>query len=1020
MPELDRNYLAGLYLDEITLDVMPQEYIDAALEVKLRYDACAPRAGYNCVQDRRVKGGFYYRKAPQGKGVNALPPSRLERALARSQEQPTQRSGMGFLSKAAIGAGVAIGGLALTGAVVNAGRSSEPYQEPVRQRPSPPPSNNTARNVGVGVGAAATVGLSVGAAIANKQQSKPEPQTIPPQQSAQVPRSPDPVKTPEEEEGYREERRRIQAITELSRVGYDVQRRAYEQALSKDLEKAGVTPEGIEQKKKNLQFDDENEGFVRIDQVKENTADGVQLTKAARAKQSEDLQALYDKLKDNGVEDAIEFRPAIDKKFKKPLAASANKYTVDLRDGNPPVQVGEMRFRKNKDQIIGAIAEKMKPEVARSQPPEKSAKPPKPEAETPRSTTKAEAPKRALVDDLSAKLSRAISDDGFVAQSGLISELRKKPQYKDVDIDQEIESLAKDGGGRIQLVTDKYGKTLVRDLDQVKTEKLVSEAKKLTDPTSDRKRLLENALEYKEARATNEDERVGVANLRDAIAGIQEVKPSDRGGKKPPEPRPDNEGGEGGGKRGRGESAKMKAAAEKLKEQNTLKNDPPIATRSEEQIAADRIAEDQAKQAKKQKVGQSRNEGRAEERAASDAENILIRRQRKELNDEEFNLEVERVRKLPVVVRAVTEAIAPTAEDYQKRVNSAKTTEEAIALQAQGREIMEQQARDVYDRFKIPELIEIAPKAKEVPTSSADKSPLVKAPTPEPNTPAPKAASEGNTAAAVKSPLTAAEKRQKKQQAYIKKLDTVVAGDWVKDPFADRYSSNARKKATDKDASLGITIQKEDDGWMVYTDEHEPEDLAEMFGGRNKDKTRFFSLEQAKEAAGEFAEYYEGLVQEDKGREAVTPPLITSKPVSEKKTRSRKKASQSVSTASSKTAKVEPVDLRTLQSNIDKMQTTADDLQKGLERVGAGKDLSESTKAALLNMGVNIVAFEKLTPEAKTKKIEKAIAYQKEQIQKKQQEGFDYIDSLKNDAIALSEIYLATYWETRNKYRRAS
>ena len=160
MPELDKNYIAGLYLDEITLDVMPQEYIDAALEVKLRYDACAPRAGYNCVQDRRVKGGFYYRKAPQGQGVNALPPSKLERALARSQEQPTQRSGLSFLSKAAIGAGVAIGGLALTGAVVNAGRSSEPYQEPVRQKPEKAKTSYNAAAIGV-AGVAAT---SVGAA----------------------------------------------------------------------------------------------------------------------------------------------------------------------------------------------------------------------------------------------------------------------------------------------------------------------------------------------------------------------------------------------------------------------------------------------------------------------------------------------------------------------------------------------------------------------------------------------------------------------------------------------------------------------------------------------------------------------------------------------------------------------------------------------------------------------------------------------------------------------------------------
>jgi hypothetical protein len=517
---------------------MPQEYIDAALEVKLRYDACAPRAGFVCVQDRRVRGGFYYRKAPQGQGVNALPPSKLEKALARSQEESRPRSEMGFLGKAAIGAGLAVGGLALTGAVINAGRSSEPYQEPVRQRPTSPESNNVT-NVGLGVGAAATVGLGVGAAIANKpvqpvntdikevQPIVEEKESQPPVKS---PKSQQPeIKTPEQEEGYKIEK-------ELIDSKYISQNRGYESALSASLKEKQYSPEDIQRKVSSLDFEGD-EGFVRIEDVKSRIGGG-RITKAGRDRQSLDMQALYDKFKDYGLEDAIEFRGATNKKDGSPLGSpSANKYLIDLRDGNPPIAVGEMRFRKTRAEVEATIAEKLKNPEAKSQPPQKSAKPqaPKSDVETPQPEKNTRQQKRTLVDDLSAKLSRNISEDGFVAQSGLVSELRKKPQYKNTDIDQEIEDLAKNSGGRIQLVTDKYGKTLVRDLDQVKTSKLISEAQKLTDPESDRKKLLDDAVAYKEARATSEEERTGVAELKAAITGIKPKEDTPKKGRsKPP------------------------------------------------------------------------------------------------------------------------------------------------------------------------------------------------------------------------------------------------------------------------------------------------------------------------------------------------------------------------------------------------------------------------------------------------------------------------------------------------------
>jgi hypothetical protein len=1014
MPEIDKNYLAGLYLDEITLDVMPQEYIDAALEVKLRYDACAPRAGYNCVQDRRVKGGFYYRKAPQGQGVNALPPSKLERALARSQEQPTQRSGLSFLNKAAIGAGVAIGGLALTCAVVNAGRSSEPYQEPVRQRPEKAKTSYNAATIGV-AGVAAT---SVGAAVVGLGK-KPEPQkggeTITPQESAKV-ETPKPVKTPEEEEGYKEQQRRNQAISELTTVGYDTQRKAYEQALSKDLEKAGVTPEGIEQKKKNLQFADDNEGFVRIDQVKENTADGVQLTKAARAKQSEDLQVLYDKFKENGVEDAIEFRTARSRSRvnagSELTAPSSNPYTIVI-DGEAK-SVGEMRFRKNRDQIVSAIAENIKNPQARSQPPEKSAKPPEikvepkpPAAEKPATTEEGDRPKRNLVDDLSVKLSRSISEDGFVAQSGLISELKKKSQYKNADLDQEIEDLANNSDGRIQLVTDKYGKTLVRDLDQVKVSKLVAEAKKLTDPESDRKRLLDDALSYKTRKATNDNERAGVAELQAAIAGIQEVKPEPRvSNKKPPAPKPDNEGGEDGGKKVRGESAKMKAAAAKAKNQGTPNVEPSIVVRSEQEIEADRLAAEQAKKAKKQQAAQSKREGltgvsgRAEALLTDKVLDLEMRRQKNEIEDREFNAEVEKLRKEAVVVRAVTEAIRPTQEEYQELVNKAKTAAEQKSLQEKGTKIMEQQARDVYDRFNIPELIEIASKAKET--------------TPPPVTPAPKATSEANAAAV--------SKLSKKEVPPINEEEagnpTLVAPK-VEDIAKIEGVYNSRIKDAE---SIGDKMLK-----------------ANAIRNAFRDKERAIAaLSNPPESSSVPASTPENkLATEKKKKSSASKPKEETPP-----------APTNSSTESERAVKG-------LQDSIAKTEATVQKLQDNIAKMKSGGNPSRAV-IDLLNLSSKTLAD--LSPEGLISKMENAVTYHNGQVKEKQKElkvlskkpkdelagttvatikemlksqgiaipkgmttKAELLELLpKTDAIAPPEIYLSAYEETRNKYRRVN
>lgn len=125
-------YLIGAMLDPLVAEFMSPAYCEARLEVEIRMDElrhnCPSRAGFVCVADPRVKGGHYYRKHVEGEGVNALPPSRLEKALNRHEDR-SQNGGLSTLGKVAIASGLAVGGLAGIGAIANSGRSAVAGEE---------------------------------------------------------------------------------------------------------------------------------------------------------------------------------------------------------------------------------------------------------------------------------------------------------------------------------------------------------------------------------------------------------------------------------------------------------------------------------------------------------------------------------------------------------------------------------------------------------------------------------------------------------------------------------------------------------------------------------------------------------------------------------------------------------------------------------------------------------------------------------------------------------------------------
>ena len=909
MPELDKNYIAGLYLDEITLDVMPQEYIDAALEVKLRYDACAPRAGYNCVQDRRVKGGFYYRKAPQGQGVNALPPSKLERALARSQEQPTQRSGLSFLSKAAIGAGVAIGGLALTGAVVNAGRSSEPYQEPVRQKPDPVKTHFNATTIGL----AAVIGLS------KKTEPQKTEETIKPEESAKA----ETPKTPEEaqkKEGADAAGYDIAAIKEMTSSPISSSAIAYENALAIKYSKEGGLAQGRE--KASLYAPEGDENFVRLSDV-QYSAEKKEPTKASRAKTSADLQKTYDKLKEYGLEDSIEFRKARSKARGKEgtelNTVSANPYSI-TRDGVTE-NVGEMRFMRSPKDIQKAIAEKLKspakPKVQPSKSPSSADLPMysgsqgqkiaipeganftgwklhlnfgnggenvtqeaydkltalgvpfkvgKSGSQTGKdATVYVGDPKKAkaiaaelsqlkglkplkgtdaegndielapgigarfnvgagnpefqqygrkggvdLVDDVQnrifdpnknkseAEINAGLQKDWENGDKALrakfgdlyagmmdspkvedpASSPAEKPNTAPAYIASKVSTLyggqntTRNGFEELDAIRGKKtlgaysdeeidnaiasspiqkmqvkGKTYIRDLDKVDEGVLLNEAVNLRKASSkvntikapEVRRLLE-ARDHKAANLSKKKDPTpeekeafskldkAVEEMRTAI-GDREKNPV-RSERVRPEKKPQAEdlggdSGEGGGKNVRGESSKVKkAAADRAKQQETPDIEPPVVARSEEQIAADRVATERANQAKDQEAKQSKREGMAalaETRLTEKGIELSIKKQQKQIDGDEFNVEVEKLRQNPATVRAVEKAIEPIANEYDDRIAQVSNKAKRKSLEKEKAAKVEEQTLETYRGLQIPDPLQVKPPAPTAEKAALDK-----------------------------------------------------------------------------------------------------------------------------------------------------------------------------------------------------------------------------------------------------------------------------------------------------------
>jgi hypothetical protein len=99
--------------------------------------------------------------------------------------------------------------------------------------------------------------------------------------------------------------------------------------------------------------------------------------------------------------------------------------------------------------------------------------------------------------------------------------------------------------------------------------------------------------------------------------------------------------------------------------------------------------------------------------------------------------------------------------------------------------------------------------------------------------------------------------------AKIKDIQSVTAGSYVK--FEGRYYTNAFPGVyTERDGKawleraddFQIMIEKQDGFWVVYSEEHEPDEIGRLEGVDNKFKTLAAAKELAEEFGRGFAQLY--------------------------------------------------------------------------------------------------------------------------------------------------------------------
>lgn len=750
---MSNSYLMGAMLDPLVNEFMSSAYKEGMLEAKIRTDEirnnCPPRAGYVCVLDPRVKGGRYYRKHVAGEGVNALPPSRVEKALTQQELRSQKGEGIGFLGKAAIAGGLAVGGLAAIGAMANSGRSTEPVPDiPNTKKPdtSVKPKSSAYEE-----------GKQAAFSAARERMVKPPVETI-----------------------------NNEVFIVNPRESPDAARR-----------KRGGNPKSSDEIQAEIdKAFDENERLKNKPSSQGNIAvspDGAKRKRGSVARQAEaiaqKLEALKQEITSKPDNEPVPLTKTT-QESPDPEVTTAKK----PKEKKAPVDINSMTAREASHTVVKDGYANIPDKAGAQNIGYKSA-----------FQLKNELVKQGVIRDGAANSRadfEALLDNNMLVEEGLLVQTKtgvgkygknnidaiRVPAFMPVkDLSKAASNIYSEGKGGAG-ITDRVERA--EALVAAITEKL-NKAKGLTE-------LERNQLVSDRNRLTD---KINVDNAKIKGSVIAEVN----------------------------------------KPMGKLKPEPP---KVESVIAKKIVGADPKAIAKKM---------------------------------EDFNY-------IREVIDGVSTKDANNVADYLAGLKFAGTAHENKKTVVRG---LRDKAKKIASQTPA-----IAEKAPEDPNTfplgaSAPQTPVVRPEPAKPNnattsskspsipkppsieaiaTASTQSIQESNQVSA-KPVLTALQKSQKRREAYIKRLDKVVAGEWVKDPSSEeRYNSNARKSTKDKDANLFITIEKEDDGYMVYTEEHDPDELATMFRGKNQDRTRFFTLEEAKKVADEFGEYYESLVQENKSR----------------------------------------------------------------------------------------------------------------------------------------------------------